>query len=149
MKKELKQEFTMRIAGSNRSELILIMYEMLFVYMEDAKTAMEQGDRAEAKAQLRQCDCVLKELCDCLDFKYEISSYLYQIYTFSRKQLVQSMYQWNQQGIGAARKLLTNLYEAFQKAAEQDSSEALMKNAQKVYAGMTYQRGSQIGRAHV
>ena len=44
MDAEKKQEFTRRISQSNRSELVVIQYEILDTYLADAQTAHEEGD---------------------------------------------------------------------------------------------------------
>ena len=42
MTKELKQEYTLRITQANKTQLITILYEMLLVYVDDARTAYEK-----------------------------------------------------------------------------------------------------------
>lgn len=142
MNKEMRQEFTRRISNSNRSELIVIMYEILFVYLDDTQKAIEEKDSEHAKQEARNCDKVLNELCSSLNFNYEISGNLFQIYTFMRKCIMKAIYTQTVDDICETRKLLTELYEAMKVVAEQDASAALMKNTQKVYAGMTYHKGS-------
>ena len=44
MTKEMKQNYTLRISQANKSELVVIVYEMLLTYIEDAK-ADPQGRR--------------------------------------------------------------------------------------------------------
>ena len=44
MKQEQKQDFTRRISQSNRSELIVVIYDIIFAYMEDAKACLNAED---------------------------------------------------------------------------------------------------------
>ena len=44
MTKEMKQNYTLRISQANKSELVVIVYEMLLTYIEDAKAAHANGD---------------------------------------------------------------------------------------------------------
>ena len=44
MDAEKKREFTRLISQGNRSELVVIQYEIFYAYMEDAKAAHENGD---------------------------------------------------------------------------------------------------------
>ena len=45
MTKELKQEYTRKITQANKTQLITILYEMLMLYVEEAKAAHEKEDR--------------------------------------------------------------------------------------------------------
>ena len=136
-----KREFAMRITNSNRSGLVVILYEMLFEYLTDAKTAMQNADFEETKTQLRHADDVLKELCDSLNFQYAISGNLFAIYTYCRKNLARAIYQNRPDGILETSKRMHELYEAFCEVQKQDTSLPLMQHAQKIVAGMTYGRG--------
>ena len=40
MTKECKQQFTLRITQANKTELIVILYEMLLAYTQDAKISL-------------------------------------------------------------------------------------------------------------
>ena len=44
MTSECKQQFTLRIAQANSTELIVILYEMLLCYLDEAEEAAESGD---------------------------------------------------------------------------------------------------------
>ena len=46
MKKELIQEFSMRVTQASRSELIVIMYEIILSDLESAKEAFAAEDLA-------------------------------------------------------------------------------------------------------
>jgi len=43
MTKELKQEYTLRISRANKSELVVILYEMLIDYIDEAKENLDKG----------------------------------------------------------------------------------------------------------
>ena len=43
MTDEKKKEFTRRLAQCNSSEMIVIQYDIFFVYLDDALTAFEAG----------------------------------------------------------------------------------------------------------
>ena len=138
MNAEKKQEFTRRISQSNRSELVVIQYEIFYEYMKDAKEAHENGDYESFRAAIHKGDNVLTELSNTLDFQYELSNQLYALYDFSKRALMQCIVKKNCQGIEDAKKALDPLYAAFVQVAKQDTSEPLMRNTQQVYAGMTY-----------
>ena len=58
MTKENKQIFTRRITQANRTQLVVIVYEMLLVYLEDAVKAHEAENKQEFVRNLelaREC----------------------------------------------------------------------------------------------
>ena len=44
MTSELKQQFTLKISQANKTRLVVILYEMMLVYIEEARQANEAGD---------------------------------------------------------------------------------------------------------
>ena len=138
MDAEKKQEFTRRISQSNRSRLVLVMYDMLYEYLEEAQGAHETGDYEGFKKACRHADRVVAELVEALDFTYPLAGQLYALYTFIRKCLMLGIVKNDTQGISDAKRVLNPLHSAFEKVAEQDKSEPLMRNTQQVYAGITY-----------
>ncbi len=138
MTNEQKQDFTLRITQANRSGLVLIKFEILFVYFDDIHEAFQEDNREKLKAAIRHADAVLKSFQETLDFKYELSAQLYALYDFHRRQLAKIMIKRSLAPLEETRKMLRQTYEAFQKAASQDTSPVLMQNAQQVYAGYTY-----------
>lgn len=62
MTKELKQEYTLKITQANKSELIVILYEMLLLYLEEAEQGHEKEDKAGFRDGIRKARGCLKEL---------------------------------------------------------------------------------------
>ena len=132
MEKEQILDFTRRISQSNRSGLTVINYEIIFAYLDDAKKAYQEEKWEEFKVALRKAQNSIGELMQTLNFSYEISKNLYQIYERSLTE------------IENAEKMLRKLYQSFCKVAETDSSAPMMKNTQQVYAGYTYGKGDLV-----
>ena len=142
MDDQLKQDFTRRLSQCNSGEMIVIMYEILFAYMEDAKKAHSEDRHEEMKAAVRKTQNVLDELISSLDFTYDLSANLYALYNFCKNELARTMYQNRMDGLEEAEKILRRLYGSFVEAAKQDTSGPIMQNTQQVYAGMTYAKGA-------
>lgn len=140
MKKEQIGDFTRRISQSNRGELVVIMYDIFFAYIEDARTAYEAEEWDAYKDALRKAGRAMDELISALDFSYELAGNLYSIYVFCKDSLAKSMYKRNIADMEHAKRLMEKLYDGFVHAARQDKSAPLMKNTQQVYAGYTYGR---------
>ncbi|MGN0342213.1 MAG: flagellar protein FliS [Roseburia sp.] len=138
MENQTKQDFTRRISQSNRGQLVVICYEIALSYIEDAVCAGGEQDWESFHTAVRQTDQVLSHLQDGLNFRYDLSRNLYQLYDFCRRELMQSLYQHSVCPLQHVQQILKELHEAFQTVAAQDASAPLMQNTQQVYAGMTY-----------
>lgn len=142
MDDSLKKEFTRRISQSNGGQLIVIKYEIVFAYMDDAKIAHEQKQYEEYKIAIKKAQKSIESLKNSLDFKYPVSKELYSLYNYAISCLAKSIYQNKIDGLLEAEKILKRLYTSFCEAAKSDNSGPLMRNTQQVYAGMTYGRNS-------
>ena len=142
MKDELRLDFQRRLSQCNKGEMIIIMYDILFAYLAEAKEEHGAGNYEGYKEAVKQGQKTLDMLMGALDFSYDISKELYRLYVTSKNLLVKGIYQNRLDGICEAEEILQRLYKGFHEAAKTDTSAPLMKNTQKVYAGMTYGRSS-------
>ena len=138
MTNDQKLDFTRRITQANRSELMLIKFEILFVYFDEICTAFHADDQEALTLSVRHADAVLKSFQETLDFTYEISAQLFSLYDFHRRQLAKVLMRHSLDELHHSRKMLQSTYEGVKQAAKQDQSKPLMQNAQQVYAGYTY-----------
>ncbi|MCR5666086.1 MAG: flagellar protein FliS [Eubacterium sp.] len=138
MKTQLKQQFARRITQANKTQLIELVYDICFAYMEEAKDAKE-ADRHDAfKDAVRGAAQAVQQLKAALNFEHAISAELYRLYQYAQESLSRSMYRYDLSGINEATVALSPLKEAFAQLAGEDTSAAMMRNTQQVYAGMTY-----------
>ena len=140
MDNRLKQEFTRRLSQCNNGELIIIMYDIVFAYMEEARAAYAENLYEEYKSAVKKTQGAVNTLCGALDLKYEIAKDLHRLYTYVNTCLAKAIYQNRLDGMDEAEKILKRLYASFGEAAKTDTSGPLMRNTQQVYAGMTYGR---------
>lgn len=140
MENSLKQEFTRRLSQCNSGEMIVIMYDIVFTYMDEAKEAHEKNSYEEYKNAVRKSQSAIDTLIGALNFKYEIAKELHKLYIYSKNCLAKAIYQNRTEGIEEAEKILKRLYASFCEVAKSDTSGPLMRNTQQVYAGMTYGR---------
>lgn len=138
MKREQITDFTRKISQSNRSELIVITYDIFFVYLADAREAYTESDWMAYKEAIRKAQRVLEELIHALDFSQELSGNLYSIYVFCRDSLAKAIYKRDLKPLEDGERQMKRLYESFIEVAKQDSSPPLMSHIQQVYAGYTY-----------
>lgn len=142
MKKETIQDFTVKITQSNRSQLVVIIYELIQISLEEAEEYVQKGDMEQFKFVLSRAQGLIKELMEALDFNYPISVELLQLYLFVNRKLLQAMIQKRTEPLTGLDKVIGNLKHAFEQVCKQDHSPPLMLNTQKIYAGLTYEKSS-------
>lgn len=144
MNKELKQQFKLRIISANKTELVVILYEMFLQYMEEAKEALKVGDEKSFKDALTHARGCVKELMQSLNFKYKPAEELKQLYTYVNRELVQADIHKSPEPLDHAVMVMKGLWEAYKEISSQDTSPAVMVNSQSVYAGLTYGRNDLV-----
>lgn len=135
---ELKQDFTRRITQANRTGLVVIVYEMLLVYLEDAMQAFDKQDKEEFKQNLNMARECIGQMRTSLNFKYNLSKNLFAIYNFADKEIAKDIYGYKKENLDVLKMMFTKLHDAYYKISSLDTSEPLMDNIQSVYAGLTY-----------
>ncbi|MCR5344692.1 MAG: flagellar protein FliS [Lachnospiraceae bacterium] len=142
MKLEKKKEYKERIIAANRSELIVIMYEMLFSYMEDVYVALDKDEWVEAKEAINHAEAVVRRLIDDLDFNYDIAKELYPLYDFVLRRFAAAKFKKSAEPVKQAETILRNLYKGMLEMASKDNSPTLMQNREDMYLGLTYGKNS-------
>ena len=77
MENSLKQEFTRRLSQCNNGEMIVIMYDIVFAYMEEAKAAYGANSYEDYKAAVKKSQGAIATLIGALDYKYDILKLAY------------------------------------------------------------------------
>ena len=142
MTQEQKQEYSTRIMESNRGELVVIIYELFLLTMEDAKQAFKKGNLEEGVKYVKKAEGFLQELMGSLDKRYEIAEPLMRLYRYVYEQLIFSALRRKLVNEETVCFVMGKLKEAFVEVAKRDHSEPLMENTQKIYAGLTYGKSS-------
>ena len=138
MDKDSIQAYSKRIAQANRSELVVITYEILIEHIDNAQKSF--SDKAEFANDLECAQSFLKELMVGLDFQYDISYNLMSLYIFINKKLIEAKQKDTIEELPRVKKMLMDLLGSFREVGKQDTSGPVMQNTQKVYAGLTYGR---------
>lgn len=142
MNKEKLNAYAARVSQANRSELVVIIYEAFLDSVKEGDKQMKQGNMPACRQEMERARGFLTELMGSLDFQYEISYYLRRLYIYAYHELCQGMAFRDSERYAHAVQIMEKLLPAFREVAKQDTSEAVMKNVQQIYAGLTYGRGS-------
>ena len=147
MKKEDKQQFTLRITQANSTELVVILYEMLLCYLEDAEAALSAGEDVSAEADdfreaVRKARGCLNELMGSLNMQYDPAPAIQQLYLFCVRRLALGEARRDAALLDEIKRVIKPLHDAYAQIAEQNSAGPVMRNSQTVYAGLTYGRNT-------
>lgn len=138
MNKELKQQYKLRITRANKTQLVVILYEMYLEYAKEAKQALETQDKSAFKDALSHARGCVKELMSSLNFDYKPAEELKQLYMYVNSELVQADLHSSTEPLDNTIMVMKGLWEAYKEISSQDTSPAVMTNSQSIYAGLTY-----------
>ena len=138
MKDTLKQEFTRRISMANSTELIVILYDMVLSYSDDAEEALKGGrdhDFYVSISRMRNC---INELMCSLHMEYEPAQALLSLYRYCMRKLSAAGVRRSIEPINEIRKIINPLRESYSGLVELNTSGPVMGNSESVFAGLTY-----------
>lgn len=138
---ECVKQFTLRISQANSTEMIVILYEMLLAYLDDAEVALKDSDEFALSEAIRKSRGCLNELEQSLHFEYEPAGTLLKLYLFCAKKLVHAKAH-KEGAIDEIRRVIIPLRDAYKTIALQNQNGPVMGNSQTVYAGLTYGRNT-------
>ncbi|MBD5541148.1 MAG: flagellar export chaperone FliS [Lachnospiraceae bacterium] len=140
MKDELKQQYALRITQANKTELVVILYEMFLTYIDDAKSDLKEQDNKTFRCNIQRARGCLKELMGSLNYDYEVASNLLKLYIYVSKLLVTADLHKDEKALDEACKIMQKLHDAYETISKEDHSAPVMGNTQTVYAGLTYSK---------
>lgn len=140
MTKEKKNEFTLKISQANKTELIIILYDIAITYIQDAIDAINADNKVEASSCGEKAMACIEEMQQNLHFEYDLAKTLKQLYLFMKKQLRAGIISNDYTGYEVVKKELISLKEAYESIKDNDKSEPIMQHTQVVLSGITYGR---------
>lgn len=141
MKKETVQAFTARVTQASKSELIVILYEMILSEIAEAREAFDRGDQSSYDRELKKAQKYVNELIVPLDFQYKISYDLIGLYLYVNKRIISAIMKKDPFILDSAESVLKKLLIGFEGISKEDKSGPMMSNTQQLYAGLTYGKG--------
>ena len=135
-------DYGVKISQANKTELIVIMYEMAIKYIDDGLECLNNNNVEEYRLNLKRSKAVINELTSVLDMSYVISFELRSLYVFMNNVLVRADIRVETEELKRVREMLVKLSKSFKKVSAEDTSGPVMENTQQLYAGLTYSKTS-------
>ena len=142
MRKEKKQEFTLRITKANKTQMIVILYDMVLEYLKDSLESLEKEEIKEFKWNIERAKDCLDELLNSLNYQYEIAGILRGLYFFYKRELSTAAVYMDKEKVFPVMEMIQELKESYEKISKEDTSAPVMENTQTIYAGLTYGKDS-------
>ena len=144
MTKEEKNVFSLRIANSSKTELIVITYDIILNYVDAATQAYTVEDLDAVVFNLQKAKQFLNNLSSCLNFEYGISYELMNLYIYMNNCFVRDIAKRNPESADTIKFIIEQLRASFDTVSVNDTSGRVMKNSERVYVGYTYGRTSTL-----
>lgn len=137
MNSELKKQYAMRITQANNVQMIIISYEIIDTYLDEALAADDNSTYGE---NLRLASRCIEEMMNNLHYEYDFSKVLKEMYLYMKSRLRRAVWDNDRAAVLEVKGLIGGLRESYSSVANQDTSMPIMQNTQSVMAGMTYGR---------
>ena len=139
-----KEDYAARVANSSPIGLTLINFELIENNLSEALNAHAAGDKNAFEARMESAREFLNLMMASLDMTYAISGELMRIYIYVNGLINGAVFHDTKKNIAKARDMLGKIAESFKSVAgagDAAETEAVMQNAERVYAGLTYKDG--------
>lgn len=136
------QTYTRKIAMSNKTQMITILYEMVLDYIEEAEFALKINDDRGFEGGLKKAMNCIDELIHSLDMNYELGRNLLALYLFEKRMLLIASTKNSNKELRHVTRTFNKLHEAYVQLEKMNNDDSLMKNVPKVYVGLTYGKGN-------
>lgn len=138
MTSECKQQFTLRISQANPTQMVVILYEMLLVYLDEAIECHALDKKADFAEAIRKARGCINELLGSLHYEYEPALNIHRLLFFCVRRLAYADVRKETKPIEEIKKVIIPLKDAYKEVAKQNPAGPIMGNSQAVYAGLTY-----------
>ena len=138
MTREEINQFSMRISQSNRTQIVVITYEIIINYLDSARDSFDNSNVTDFVRNVRKARQFVNELSSVLDFRYKISFELMNLYMFANECLLKAELRREDVNLEVVRDMMIKLRDSFETVSKQDNSKPVMQVREKVYEGLTY-----------
>jgi len=115
---------------------------MTLQYLADAGESADRKDFTAYRENVGRAMKCVGELTRSLQPEYEPAVSLRKLYMYCIRRLAQAEIRWHTELLREVVKIITPLRDAYRQIAPQNTAGPVMRNAQTVYAGLTYDKNT-------
>ena len=139
MDREAIKTYSYRISQATRSELVVIVYDIIRDYLKDAEST---SDNAVFKEKLHMAMRGIDQLITGLDMQYELSGNLYVLYNYMKRTLIGAQVSYDKNVVNSIYDMLGQLRQSFYEVSRIEELSLLYKL--KFYVDMTNRGGVHV-----
>lgn len=140
VEKEKIDQFSFKVTQANKSQMVVIVYDIILDDLTSAKEKYEKGNVDEFTKDLKHAQKFVSELIGTLNHKYPISMDLMTLYLYVNKMIIKAMVQRKPDALDGLDEVVMKLRTAFDTISRTDYSGPVMHQTEQVYAGLTYNK---------
>lgn len=138
MTREEIQDFTLRITHANKTEMIVVLYDIILTYIDEAQTNLLKDDIKAFRESVKNLKNAFRELMDSVDTSIDLGLNLLKLYVFCQGQVTKALTNLDTKHLDNVKNVIAGLKESYEQIAPLDKSASIMENTEKVYSGLTY-----------
>ncbi len=143
MEKLTIEDYVARIANATPLQLVIITYELIDKYIDDATDCIDNKKMFEFN--LEKARAFLDDLKNSLDMSFKISGNLMSLYNYVGQQISYYMFDRNTEHVTEIKKVMDELLDGWKTIESQESDKTpVMENTQQLYAGLTYDKSGRL-----
>lgn len=140
MTREKIQDFTLRVSNANKTEMIVILYDIAKTYIKDALEALDNDAKASFRVEVNRVRDTIGELICSVNTSTELGLNLLRLYIFCNGELTKAFMDYDKSPLYHVLSIINKLSEAYEELSKKDTSGPIMEHAEAVYQGFTYNR---------
>lgn len=144
MTDEQMNVYKMRITQAGIGEMSLIMLEMEMQWIDEALEAYGKQDIGAFIVCVDKAQSVQVELMNILNMKNKTAVDVYSVFAYINKELIRAKMKKAPLDIQRCRNLLERYHKSFEAVAKTDKEGPVMRQSEKIYAGLTYGSGGLV-----
>lgn len=142
MERDKIQEFTLRVTQASKTELVVILYDLILSDIKEANRYFGEEDLSSFVHELKHASKCVNELMATLDYKISLSHELLSLYSYVNKTIIAAQMKKDPSLLSSVVSVIEKLKVAFEEISKKDISGPVMENTHQVYAGLTYGKGT-------
>lgn len=138
------EEFERRIATGGKEELLIVTFDIMSEYIEEAESDFQKKNIEEFLENTKKARNCLGNLISGLNMDYNLSHELLRLYLFINKSLIQSEIRKEPLNYQCINTIINKIRNSFAIVAANEKRAAGYNNDGEIYAGLTYSKGASL-----
>lgn len=142
MNKEKIEHYSFKVTQANKTQLVVLVYDIILDDLSTAKEAFASGNVEEFVKNVKHGQQFIMELMRTVDCQYQIGLDLMTLYLYVNKKMIQAIIQRRPDALEGLDDIIIKIRTSFDTISRTDYSGPVMQNTEQVYVGLTYHKSN-------